>query len=275
MKFRVIFLLFNVVLVISFLVIYLMPLFIIGWDYTKIFWAANWYLPVIFFAIIAVLNVYFALNWRLFNLLEREDWAGLVSFLEEEIYTKNRIRRQHVRILVNGYLVNSNTDGIGRLEAQVREKRPKLMPSMALSFGVPHLLKNDPVQMEQYFAEFLTKRNTRDRNWVLWDHAFALMLQKRREEARGELLGVVKASREPVLRLLSFYLLDAFSDGDVERVLEEGKASLKKRFTPSLWQKELERAKDNVQVVILSKLVQESTEWLFSFGALGDAKAIH
>jgi len=274
-KFRVIFLLFNVVLVISFLVIYLMPLFIIGWDYTKIFWAANWYLPVIFFAIIAVLNVYFALNWRLFNLLEREDWAGLVSFLEEEIYTKNRIRRQHVRILVNGYLVNSNTDGIGRLEAQVREKRPKLMPSMALSFGVPHLLKNDPVQMEQYFAEFLTKRNTRDRNWVLWDHAFALMLQKRREEARGELLGVVKASREPVLRLLSFYLLDAFSDGDVERVLEEGKASLKKRFTPSLWQKELERAKDNVQVVILSKLVQESTEWLFSFGALGDAKAIH
>jgi len=274
-KFKVIFLLFNVVLVISFLVIYLMPLFIIGWDYTRIFWAANWYLPVIFFVIIAVLNVYFAFNWRLFNLLEREDWSGLVSFLEEEIYAKNRIRRQYVRILVNGYLVNSNTDGITRLEGLVREKRPDMMPSMALAFGIPHLLKNEPAAMEQYFGEFLTKRNTRDRNWVLWDHAFALMLQKRREEARGELLGVVKASREPVLRLLSFYLLDAFSDGDVERVLEEGKASLKKRFTPSLWQKELERAKDNVQVVILSKLVQESTEWLFSFGALGDAKAIH
>ena len=275
MKFKVIFLLFNVVLVISFLVIYLMPLFIIGWDYTRIFWAANWYLPVIFFVIIAVLNVYFAFNWRLFNLLEREDWSGLVSFLEEEIYAKNRIRRQYVRILVNGYLVNSNTDGITRLEALVREKRPDMMPSMALAFGIPHLLKNEPAAMEQYFGEFLTKRNTRDRNWVLWDHAFALMLQKRRDEARGELLRVVKASREPVLRLLSLYLLDAFSDGDVEQVLAEGKTSLKKRFTPSLWQKELERAKDNVQVVILAKLVQESTEWLFSFGALGDPKAIH
>ncbi len=275
MKFKVIFLLFNVVLVVSFLVIYLMPLFIIGWDYTKVFWAANWYLPAIFFAIIAVLNVYFALNWRLFNLLEREDWASLVSYLEQEIFTKNRIRRQYVRILVNGYLVNSNTEGISRLEALVREKRPALMPSMVLSFGIPHLLKGEPAQMEEYFAEFLNDRGTRERNWVLWNHAFALMLQKRRDEARGELLSVVKASREPVLRLLSLYLLDAFSDGDVERVLEEGKASLKKRFTPSLWQKELERAKDNVQVVILSKLVQESTEWLFSFGALGDPKAIH
>lgn len=275
MKFRVIFLLFNVILVLSFLVIYLMPLFIIGWDYTKVFWAANWYLPVVFFVIIAALNVYFALNWRLFSLLEREEWSALVTYLEEQIYTKGRILRQYLRILVNGYLVNSNTDGIERLEAHIREKRSRLMPSMALLFGIPHLLKNQPEEMERYFSEFLSQRATRDRHWIAWDHAFALMLLKRRDDARGELLAVVKRSREPVLRLLSLYLLDAFSDGDVSQVLEAGKAGLKKRFSPALWQRELERAKDNVQVVILAKLVQEATEWLFSFGAVSDPKAIH
>ena len=73
MKFRLIFIVFNVVLVISFLVIYVTPLLILGWSYTRIFWANNWYLPVIFVGIIGVLNAYFASNRKLFRLLENED----------------------------------------------------------------------------------------------------------------------------------------------------------------------------------------------------------
>ena len=277
MKFRTIFLLFNIVLVVSFLVIYLMPLFIIGWDYTKLFWANNWYLPILFFLIIAGLNTYFGLNWRLFVLLEREDWNGLVAYLEEQIFVKERIHRQSIRILVNGYLVNSNAEGVSKLEKLVRERKPALLPSLALLFGIPHLLKNDAVEMEQYFGEFAGKRGVSQPLWIQWNHAFSLMLGKRREEARVELLRVAKEAREAVLLLLALYLLDAFSDGDaeIEQTLAAGKASLKKRFTPSLWQKELERAKENVEVVILSKLVQEATEWLFSFGTVGDPKVVH
>ncbi len=277
MKFKVIFLLFNAVLVVAFLVIYLMPLFVIGWDYAKLFWASDWYLPVIFFAIIGALNLYFALNWRLFILLEREDWAGIVRYLETQVFEKNRLRRQYVRILINGYLVNSNTEGIGRLERLIREKKPALVGAFALSLGIPYLLKNEPAEMERYFGAFVGNKRVAKENWISWNHAFALMLLKRREEARETLVGVARRSREPVLLLLSYYLLDAFSNDDprVERLLEEGKASLKKRFSPILWQKELDRAKDEVEVVLLSKLVQEATEWLFAFGAVGDPKVIH
>ncbi len=277
MKFKVIFLLFNAVLVVAFLVIYLMPLFVIGWDYAKLFWASDWYLPVIFFAIIGALNLYFALNWRLFILLEREDWAGIVRYLETQVFEKNRLRRQYVRILINGYLVNSNTEAIGRLERLIREKKPALVGAFALSLGIPYLLKNEPAEMERYFGAFVGNKRVAKENWISWNHAFALMLLKRREEARETLVGVARRSREPVLLLLSYYLLDAFSNDDprVERLLEEGKASLKKRFSPILWQKELDRAKDEVEVVLLSKLVQEATEWLFAFGAVGDPKVIH
>ncbi|HUZ18449.1 MAG TPA: hypothetical protein VMV68_08670 [Spirochaetia bacterium] len=277
MKFKLIFLLFNIVLVVSFLVIYLMPLLVLGWDYTRVFWANNWFLPLIFVCIIGVLNAYFALNWRLFRLLEKEDWNGLVDYLEKQIYSKNRLRKQYIRILINGYLVNSRTEEIRRLEAHIRDKKPRILPSFALLFGIPYLLRNDPAEMESYFGGALAQRGVSDRPWIEWNHAFSLMLLKRREEARAKLKGVADATKEPVLLLLSIYLLEAFTDSDteLEQTLEHGKNALKRRYSPVAWQKEIESAKENVEVVVLTKLVQEATEWLFSFGSAGNAKAVH
>lgn len=277
MKFRLIFIVFNVVLVISFLVIYVTPLLILGWSYTRIFWANNWYLPVIFVGIIGVLNAYFASNRKLFRLLENEDWEGIIRYLEAQIYSKHRLRRQYVRILVNAYLVNSKTDDIGRLEQHVRNEKPRLLPSCGLLFGIPYLLRNDAAEMEEYFGKLLTDRRLSDRTWIEWNHAFSLMLLKRREEARAKLTSIAKSTKEPVLLLLSIYMLDAFSDGDssMEPTLEDGKSALKRRFGPAAWQKEIERAKDNVEVVVLTKLIQEATEWLFAFGAAGSSQTVH
>lgn len=268
MKFRLIFILFNVVLVVSFLVIYLMPLFMLGWDYTRVFWRNNWFLPIIFLVVIGVLNLYFALNWRLFRLLEREDWGGLVSYLEDRVLTRHRLRKQYVRILANGYLVNSRTDKLEELAAFLREHKPGLLTEFGVVFGIPYLLRNEAEEMEAYNAALLSKQKLPDRNWIVWNHAFALMLLGRREEARNELIGGAKREREPILLLLTLYLLDAYgeSDEESERVVAEGKEALKGRFTPSSWQREVEKAKENVEVVILAKLIQEAGQWLFSFG---------
>jgi len=276
-KFRLIFIIFNVVLVVSFLFIYLMPLIVLGWDYTRLFWKNNWFLPIIFVVIIGALNLYFALNWRLFQLLEREDWNGLVEYLEKQVYERHRIRKQYIRILTNGYLVNSRSDDIEKLASHVGEKNPRLLVEFGLLFGIPHLLRNDPATMESYFGGLLAKGNLPNRNWIQWNHAFALMLLKRQEEARVELVEIARNEKEAVLLLLSLYLLDAYGESDPEtgRIVADGKVALKNRFTPTTWQREVERAKDNVEVVILTKLVQEATEWLFSFGAATDSKAIH
>ena len=46
--------------------------------------------------------------------------------------------------------------------------------------------------------------------------------------------------------------------------MEENRARLEKRYTRDQWTREVERSKTSVHVVILQKLIEEATEWLFA-----------
>jgi hypothetical protein len=265
LKFKTIFILFNIVIVISFIIIYFMPLLMLGWEYTTIFWSKNWFLPLIFIAVLVLLNSYFLLNWRLFQLLESEDWDKLRHYLEEKIFEKKRFQAQHVRILVNTYLIRSNVDGIKKLEAFLREHNPELLPKFALSLGIPYLLQNDPRRMELYFQEFLHSTKGNDNRWIQWNYSFALLLQRKKEEAKNTLIGLLDQAKDPVLKLLTVYMLDGFSaEADIEEKVRNTKEEFRKNYSPGEWEKEVVKAKGNVEVVILAQLVQDATEWLFS-----------
>lgn len=265
MKFKIIFGIFNAIIIFSFLFIFLMPFFILGWDYTQVFWAKNWFLGIIFVAIMAVLNGYFFSNWKLFGYLEREDWSGLTEHLENRIIRKNKFRNHEIKILINTYVVRSNTDGILALESHMREQKPKLLPRFALQLGVPHLLKNDPVDMEIYFGELKELRKCSDRRWIEWNYAFALMLQQKTEEAKSMLRALAEKSLDPVLMVLTLYLLDAYSASDVEigKIVSEGKSRIHDKRSYHKWHQEVENSKGNLQVLVLAKLVQDATDWLY------------
>lgn len=264
MKFKIIFILFNIVILVSFLVIYFMPLVMLGWDYTRVFWGRNWGLPVVFVAIIGLLNAYFVYNWKLFTMLEREDWPALIAYLERRIYERKLIVTQQVRILVNAYLVRSDLAGIEKLESFIKEHKPRVLPRFALVFGIPYLLRNNSDEMQAYFSRFVDMKG-RDGGWLRWNHGFSLVLQGKKEEAE-ERLGLVCAEKtDSVLALLAVYLLDSLKpeDEDAKALIEAKRAGLRKRYTQAMWAKEVERGRSNIQVVILSKLVDEATEWLF------------
>lgn len=265
MKFKIIFAVFNAIIVFSFLFIFLMPFFILGWDYTQVFWSKNWFLGIIFVAIMAVLNGYFIANWKLFGYLEKEDWVGLTGFLEERILNRNSFRRNEIKILINTYVVRSNTDGILELERHMRKYRQKLVARFALQFGVPHLLKNDPLDMEIYFGEMKEQPGCSERKWIEWNYAFALMLQQKSAEARSMLQALAPQRLEPVLLALTLYLLDAYSASDEEigKIIESGKSRLRTRRTYRKWLQEVENSKGNLQVLVLAKLVQDASEWLY------------
>ncbi len=265
MKFKIIFAIFNAIIIFSFLFIFLMPFFILGWDYTQVFWSKNWFLGIIFVAVMAVLNGYFISNWKLFGFLEREDWDGLIKHLEARTRYRNIFRRNEIKILINTYVVKSNTDGILELERQIRKKKPALLPRFAVQFGVPHLLKNDPVDMEIFFGEMRNQNNCADRSWIDWDYAFSLMLQQKTDEAKNLLRELAGKPTEPVLQALTLYLLDAYAanDAEVTNVITEGREKLKSRRTYLRWHEEVEKSKGNLQVLVLAKLVQDATEWLY------------
>jgi hypothetical protein len=241
-----------------------MPLAMLGWDYTQVFWSQNWALPAVFLGIIGILNAYFVFNWKLFRLLEREDWESLVTFLNERIYKKNIIFVQNVRILVNAYLVRSAIDDIVKLEKHLRGKRPKLFSRLALSFGIPYMLNNNSEEMERYFREFLDVRQ-KDRYWIRWNYAFSLALQEKHEAAADILANIAQSTRVPVLLLLTLYLLESLKMDKPEfiRVVADQTAVLKKRYSRDDWENEIEKSRNNVQVVILSRLVEEAIDWLF------------
>ena len=93
MKFKTIYILFNAVILLSFGFIFLMPLLLLGSDYFSLFVSKNWIAGALFLLTLIIINGYFLWNWKLFHLLETEDWRGLINLLENRVYEKGLRRR--------------------------------------------------------------------------------------------------------------------------------------------------------------------------------------
>jgi hypothetical protein len=266
MKMKAIFILLNGVLAVAFLVIFLTPLFLLGGDWFGVFWTRNWPIAVVFVVALAAVDAYFFLNWKLFMDLEKENWPGVAGFLEERIFHRGRVLPGQVRLLLNTYLVTSNTEGILALETFLSKRKPALISRFSLPFGIPHLLAKDPRDPEGFFRGLLDSQRLADRDWVKWNHAFSLLQMKMPEEARVELAGLADTVTEPVLLLLVLYLLDVLAKDDaaLEKKLVTLRDGLKSRQTPATFQKAIEKSGGNLQVVVLSRLLQDAVQWLFA-----------
>jgi hypothetical protein len=279
MKMKAIFLLLNAVLGVAFLVIFLTPLFLVGGDWFSLFWTRNWPIAVVFALTLGAVDAYFLLNWKLFSGLEKENWGEVAEFLENRIFKRGWISPARVRLLLNTYLVASNTDAILALEAYLAGKKPGIIPRFSLPFGIPHLLSKEPKDAEVWFRDMLARPRLADRDWVSWNHAFILLQTRQADAARAELSGLVETVRDPVLLLLTIYLLDvlARNDAAVEARVSSRRDMLKAQHTPATFQKALEKSSANIQVIVLSRLLQDASRWLFAAAPAPEAagEAVH
>lgn len=270
MKFRTIFTLFNVVILTSFAFVFLMPLFVLGAGASLDFWKENWYLALFFLLLIAGLNSFFLANRKVFVLVEREDWGGLSAYLVKSMAGKGRIRSSRVRLLINAYLLQSDAEGIARLESDLSAKRPDLLRRNALLFGVTRLLRGRNEEAEAFLKGYLDAKDADSPDWLRFDYGFSLILQKRAREALPFLERSLD-SKDAVLRVLAAYLLASLGAdaAETEEARAEARARaeaergrLRARFDARRWAKEVERAKSEVHIVILSKLVDDAGRWL-------------
>jgi hypothetical protein len=266
MKLKAIFLMLNAVLCVAFLVLFLLPFLLIGGDYFALFWARNWAIAVVFLAALAAVNAYFLLNWGLFAALEKEDWARTAAILEGRIFRRGWAFGTSVRMLLTTYLVGSDTESIRALEAYLRKRRPRLIGRFSLQFGIPYLLMKDPLESEKFFGSLASTRGVRDRGWVRWNRAFSLVQAKREQEAKQEILPLLDGVVDPVLRLLSLYLLDVFArrDGEAEDRVAAERKLLRARYTPESFRRIVEKGRENIEAAVLSRLVEDAEEWLFT-----------
>jgi hypothetical protein len=269
-KFKTIFIIFNIVLILSFSIIFLVPLIMLGGEYVSYFAAKSWIAAAFFLATLAAINLYFIRRWKLFGLLEQENWEELALFLEKRIYQKARIKNSEVKILINAYLIGSDLEKLARLEGHLGQRKPKLARKFALHFGIPYLLKNDPPAVEAYFKRFVGDDAVPERGWMRWNVAFSLLLQQRVAEARQELLVLLGEAGDPLLRLLTLYLLDSCTEEDETSVVavQNGRRALTKRFSSlEIWNRKVVARTGNVEALILTQVVRDASTWLFGQAA--------
>jgi hypothetical protein len=271
LKFKTIFVFFNILIIVSFISILCMPYFMLGWDYVKIFWGTHWYLAAVFFVVMAAMNAYFLRNWKLFSLLEIENWKGVREYLEELVYKKKKESRQAVRLLINTYIVLADTKALGELSRYLEQKPSRYFGFFALELGIPYLVENDPAAMRDYFERALRNPASRKKDWLRWGAAFAGLGssgRETREAAAGELADLASGSREAVLRLLAVYLLDNRAEkNDESGPFTAGvRAALRSSYTRSSWEKSAGRFKVSLGGLILKQLLRDAENWLFEEG---------
>ncbi|HUX39146.1 MAG TPA: hypothetical protein VMV44_14700 [Rectinemataceae bacterium] len=269
MKFRTIYALFNAIIVVSFLFVFFLPLALLGWDYTLTFWKSSWYLALLFIGLIIVLNAFFMANRKVFGYFEKEDWDGLSAWLVERIFVKHRYGGLHIRYLVDTWFIQGDIEGFSRLEEELRRRKPRLLRKTAVIFGFIRILKGQAAEAESFLKPWLGMRDIDDWEWLRFGYAFALVLQRRVGEARPHLFEGA-SSRDPVLALLAAWLLDSVvlaaapqgRDDETVAVVERTKTELRKRFPGAKFGAEVEKAKGEFHVVVLSKPIADARKWL-------------
>ena len=266
MKYKIIFILFNIVVCFSFLIVTMMPFVMLGAEYSRVFFKNSWYFFLVFVFIIGSIDAYFFLNWKLFTLLESENWDGLISYLENRIYNKKKLYGYLARMLANTYLIKSDIEGIRKLEELIRKEKPNILKKMILSLSVPRLIDGNAGEMEDFFGEFVDVKGVYKADWVRFLYSFSLLLNNKSEEASLSLLALCKRKVPPILQLLIIYALNPFAEmGEAGggSCVEERKKELLSKYSKLKMELELERVNDNVVTLVLNKFSKEAIQWLY------------
>jgi len=255
MRFKSIFWLFNIVVILALVLISTASFFILEKNSALMFWGNMWMLLLVFVLMIVILDIYFIRNWKLFTYLEQEDWPALLAWLEERLYEKGKITRPYANLLINTALSVSNLDAVRKLETEIRQRKPELMKSLGVSLGIPVLLEQNWTAVAEYFGPLADNPKTRRRDWAQWCRALATG-----DEHLEDLFDLADG-KDPSLRLLSLQLLDQYQselNEDQQIRLEATRKSLRDLLKGGPGERALQRSReDHLIAVVLSSRVNE------------------
>lgn len=265
MKFKTIFWLFNAIILLVLVLFTLTSFVLFGQDYAASYWGNMWLVTALFVVLIGILDFYFVRNWRLFDLMEKEDWPALLAWLEGRIYGKGQLKRHYANLLINTALSVSNFDAVKKLETEVRQRKPEMLRSLGVSLGIPLILEQNLQSIFEYFDPLANDERTLRRDWARWCRAFAA------EDARnGELITLLD-TKDPAVCLLSLELLEQRSgdlgDAEIEAV-NAAKARLCSALSGEKGKRLLQRSReDHLMSVILSSRIDAARDSLVAASA--------
>ncbi len=220
MRFKSIFWLFNIVVLVALLLFSGLTFFLFGQEYAAVYWKNFWLVAVLFLLVVGGLDFFFVRNWRLFHLLESEDWPALLAWLEEIIYSRGRLNRLYANLLINTALSVGNYEAVQRLEAQVRRRKPQLIRTLGVSLGIPLLNAGNAAAVIDFYGPLADDPKIQNRSWACFCRASAQ--EQEGLSAMAELL----QERDVSIRLLAFSKLS----GNLDQLDNSQKEKLKAAF---------------------------------------------
>ena len=271
MKFKYIFIIFNILIILFLLVVALMPVIVLGPDFAGKIWSTSWPLALVLVIAMISLNAFFLSNRRLFRLLEREDWPALVDYLEHRVLDTGRYSARLVKLLVNSYLIMSDSEGVLRLEKKLSLEKPDFVEKNALVFGAARILGGDAAGAANFFAARLEKGGSKDAQWIRWYYGFSLLLCGNYEKAEAEFRALASAGDDAIAAGLSAWflsdtLLKYSTDPDeCLAIAEQGRGRIEKALKKiEGWNKEAAKVETEIHGAVIKKYIDGAAMWLFA-----------
>jgi hypothetical protein len=264
MKFKLIFFIFNAIVVFSFLFISLLPVFMLGWDSAAPFWQQSWYLLILFLLILGGLDWYFISNWKFFTLLEKQNWDDVQAYLESRLFDHSRIGEQGLQILINIYVRKLDADKLISLAEILKEKKPTQFRRQRLNLGVGYLLKDDYAGLADFYSDIADRSELSDGGWADWFWAFASLKGGRQDDGLSRLRLIADQGKDEALMVLTFYMLSTIMD-DESGASEHARGFIErfqKKHTPASWTSLIEKRQEQVYLRSLSAVLQQAGEAL-------------
>jgi hypothetical protein len=272
MKIKTVFLLFNVVIVLFTAAIGV----IFFTTQSDGFWRQFMPLLILLFLVIVLLDVYYFFNGKLLSLMEKEDWSGVVQYLEEKVFKKGRYTPYFVNLLAQNYLLLSDTTAVVDLENKTAITNPQLIDRFALLFGTARVLQKDMAGASNFFANRLNakKPNKKDFLWVRFYYAFTMLLNWRFIEASKEFIVLSKISTNVVITGLSaWFLHDVLAQAmpkereDINNAAWDGVRRVKEKvYDEQEWRDKSASTQKYIYAVLLVQYIRDAGKWIFSDG---------
>lgn len=269
MKLKVVFIIFNIILVLLVLTVFFFPLIYVGGSFKTEFWRMNWIRLPLFIALILSVDIFFFKNKVLIASIETQDWKTLVHELEIRIYTKKRFSYRNTRLLADTLILLSDFSSINKLCCFLKEKKPKYLSKLALKFTAAKMISGDYAGLFEFTSEMKLK-DKRKEEWLNFYSALALHMLKEYSESAVLFNKSCREAKNLLVKCLSSYftvkVLKNYSKLTLEELEERElliRSKIKKDYTKTAWKQYVDSEKQEIHVMILTKIIDEVNSWLF------------
>jgi len=270
LKFKYLITAFSIIIVIIILVTTLLPLMFSGRGSAVTFRHIT--LPLLIFMafLLTGMSIFFFFNYRLFSLLEREDWPALAYYLEQKVYVKGRYSARNVKLLAGSYLVISDFQSVLKLENKTLLAKPSLVGKNVLIFGAARVLSGGHKEAAAFFKSHLGKCDKNDKQWVHWFYGFSQLLSGTFDQAEPEFSSLAVSSDNIFITGLSAYFLQnsilkrSLNVQQCRETAERGRERVIKAINGiESWKKETDKMGSEIHIAIIKKYIDEAGKWLF------------